>query len=203
MKRAPFAILFFLFFISMPFIADGQTKRKKVENPFENNGDLNSQFEYLYKTSTNYLEYKVISKKGYAVLRKNVQDSIVIHKNSLALQRTENENQLSEINSLKTEINELSEKLALASANKNSITVFGMSISKTNYNLISFILFVFLLSLAGFFLYKFTNSNVLTKEATKRLSEAQQELETTQKTALKRQQELNRKLQDEILKNSK
>ena len=203
MKKAPFAILFFVFFATISFTADAQTKRKKLENPFENNGDINSQFEYVFKTSTNYKEYKVNSKNGYAQLHKNALDSIALQKELLTEQRNENRNQLSEINALKTELKELSLELNIASTNKNSITLFGTSIYKTNYNLIVIILLLSLLSLAAFFFYKFTNSNAITKDATKRLDEAQEELESVQKRALKRQQELNRKLQDQILKNNK
>ena len=203
MRRIPFTILTLLFLIANISTIEGQTKKSRLENPFENNGDLNSQLDYLYKTSTNYKEYKVISRTGYSQMHKNILDSIVSNKNTLTAQRIENENQLSDINNLEAELKGLSEELETANSNKNSIPVFGMNIYKTNYNLIVVILLISFLSLAAFFLYKFTNSDVTTKEAQKQLEEAQQELESVQKNALQRQQELNRKLQDQILKNGK
>lgn len=203
MKKISFTILVTLFFIAIPFKTDGQTKKAKLENPFETNGDLNSQLEYLYKTSTNYLEYKVISRARYSQMHKNILDSIAYNKNLLTVQQIENKNQLSEINNLKTELKVISEELKEASTNKNSISIFGISLYKTNYNLIVIILLISSLSLAAFFLYKFTDSNITTKKAKRQLEEAHNELESVQKNALKRQQELNRKLQDEILKNGK
>lgn len=201
MKKSPLA-LFLLFILTATSITlNAQTK--KLENPFENNGNLDSQLNYLYKTSTNYKEYKVISKKGYSLMHKNVLDSLDYQRKALSTQVTENKNLVSEINDLKQVANNLSEELKTVSLNKNSITVFGISIYKTNYNLIIVIIFIVLLSVAAFFIYKFTNSNIITKEAKKQLEEVQLELESVQKSALKRQQELNRKLQDEIMKNSK
>tara|TARA_B100000809_G_scaffold137843_1_gene135326 strand:- start:1556 stop:2170 length:615 start_codon:yes stop_codon:yes gene_type:complete len=203
MKRMPFAILIILFFATISSSIEGQTKKNKLENPFENNGDLNSQLDYLFKTSTNYKEYKVISRKGYSKIHKNILDSIAFNKKTLTAQRVENKNKLSEINKLKTKLKGVSEELQITSSNKNSIPVFGINIYKTNYNLIVVILLISFLSLAAFFFYKYTNSNVTTKEAQKQLEDAQQELEAVQKNALQRQQELNRKLQDQILKNGK
>ena len=201
MKKSPLA-LFLLFILTATSITlNAQTK--KLENPFENNGNLDSQLNYLYKTSTNYKEYKVISKKGYSLMHKNVLDSLDYQRKALSAQVTENKNLVSEINDLKQVANNLSEELKTVSLNKNSITVFGISIYKTNYNLIIVIIFIVLLSVAAFFIYKFTNSNIITKEAKNQLEEVQLELESVQKSALKRQQELNRKLQDEIMKNSK
>lgn len=201
MKKIIITKLVVLFIISITSSTVAQ--KNKLENPFETNGNLDSQFNYLYKTSTNYKEYKVISKKGYSQLHKNVLDSIANHKNLQTVQHIENQNQLSEIKKLNDELTVLQEDLKNASLNKNSIIVFGISIYKTNYNLIIAIILMVLLGLAGFFFYKFTDSNTVTKKANRLLEEAQQELESVQKSALKRQQELNRKLQDERLKNSK
>ena len=41
-----------LIFFSMN--SQAQDRKIKLENPFENQGDLNSQFDYLLKTSTSY-----------------------------------------------------------------------------------------------------------------------------------------------------
>ena len=60
-----------------------------------------------------------------------------------------------------------------------------------------------LLIVAGFYFYKYSNSHLETKEALELLEETQQEYENFQKKALQRQQVLNRKLQDEIIKNRK
>lgn len=193
-----FLAIFMLFFTSL----EGQTKRK-LANPFENEGNLNLRFEYLYKTSTNYKEYKVISKNGYSTLHKNVLDTLSYLKTETTKQQNLNKKQAEEIKSLQVALAEKTDELAAVTANKNAIEVFGTAIHKTNYNLMVVFIIVALLLIGGFYFYKYSNSHIETKEARELLEETQQEYEDFQKKALKRQQVLNRKLQDEIIKNRK
>jgi hypothetical protein len=57
-----------------------------------------------------------------------------------------------------------------------------------------------LLALLIFFVYKFNNSNVVTKEAKLALAEMEEEFEEHRKVALEREQKVRRQLQDEINK---
>ena len=51
-----------------------------------------------------------------------------------------------------------------------------------------------------YFIFKFSKSNVLTKEAKSNLIEVEQEFEQHRKKTLEREQKLRRQLQDEINK---
>ena len=199
MKNGRLLIYIFLL-IAIP---TSNAQKKKLENPFETKGDLNSQFIYLEKTSTNYKEYKVITKVKFNKLHKNVLDSLANQKKLLNSKHEENNNQLTEINRLKKELADTKEALTMANTNKDSISVMGISMYKNNYNLIAGIIIITLLIVALFFFYKFNNSNIVTKEAKLILKETQDEYEAHQKKSLIRQQELSRKLQDEIIKNRK
>ena len=75
---------FFLFAVLISINA----QKKKLLNPFETNGDLNSQFIYLEKTSTNYKEYKVKLDNAYKVISKgkslsNVKKAIANLENTI------------------------------------------------------------------------------------------------------------------------
>jgi len=199
MKNGRLLIYLFLL-IAIP---TSNAQKKKLENPFETKGDLNSQFIYLEKTSTNYKEYKVITKVKFNMLHKNVLDSLANQKKLLNSKHEENNKQLTEINRLKKELADTKEELNMANTNKDSISVMGISMYKNNYNLISGIIIITLLIVALFFFYKFNNSNIVTKEAKLILKETQDEYEAHQKKSLVRQQELSRKLQDEIIKKRK
>ncbi|MEI6866350.1 hypothetical protein [Flavicella sp.] len=199
MKNKPLTISILLF--TVIFCINAQ--KKKLENPFKTNGDLNTQFLYLDKTSTNYKEYKVINKKTFFQLHQNVLDSMLNKQELLNRQRIEYKNQLSQINELNNKVVELNEKLQEANTNRDSITVFGIGMIKSNYNLIAGSILLLLLATTLLFFYKFTNSNVVTKEANQQLKEIQNEYEAHQKSSLRRHQETNRKLQDELLKNRK
>jgi hypothetical protein len=72
---------------------------------------------------------------------------------------------------------------------------------KTNYNILMWSIIAALLSLLLFFIYKFKNSNALTREAKLKLDEVETEFEEHRRTALEREQKVRRQLQDELNKN--
>ena len=71
--------LFLLALISFSMMSQAQDRKIKLENPFENQGDLNSQFDYLLKTSTSYNNYKIVLKDTYLRIQKNVQPGGLTH----------------------------------------------------------------------------------------------------------------------------
>ena len=96
-----------------------------------------------------------------------------------------------------------SEKLEKVINSKDSITVFDIELEKNTYHSIVMSTLLLLLLLVAFYIYKFFKSNILTKEAKTQVDELQSELENAQKSALNRYQVLNRKYQDEVMKNRK
>jgi hypothetical protein len=200
MRQKVFYKLFLLALIFFSMNSQAQDRKIKLENPFENKGDLNSQFDYLLKTSTSYNNYKIVLKDTYLRIQKNVQDSVFNYKNQSVLLKNEVK-QLETSNALLQErAARLQKELDVTKAEKDSITIMGMPLQKNLYNLILIASLLILFSATLFFIYKYRNSNRLTLAADKSLSETQLEFSSFQKNALKRQQELNRKLQDEILK---
>jgi hypothetical protein len=80
------------------------------------------------------------------------------------------------------------------------MSLFGLQMSKTGYNMLMWSVIGALLALLILFIYKFNNSNVVTKEAKLALSEMEEEFEEHRKVALEREQKVRRQLQDEINK---
>ena len=200
MRQKVFYKLFLLALISFSMVSQAQDRKIKLENPFENQGDLNSQFDYLLKTSTSYNNYKIVLKDTYLRIQKNVQDSVFNYKDQSVLLKNEVK-ELETSNALLQErAARLQKDLDITKAEKDSITIMGMPLQKNLYNLILIASLLVMFSATLFFIYKYRNSNRLTLDANKSLSETQLEFSSFQKNALKRQQELNRKLQDEILK---
>jgi len=72
-----------------------------------------------------------------------------------------------------------------------------MATNKGTYQTTMWVIILALVLILLFFIYKFKNSNVLTKEARKNLAENEAEFEEYRKTALEKQQKLGRMLQDE------
>ena len=86
---------------------------------------------------------------------------------------------------------------------KDSISFFGAALTKGSYNTIIWGIIGVLLALLGFFIFKFKNSNTITLQAQKALSETEAEFEDHRRRALEREQKVMRKLQDEINKQRK
>ena len=189
MKINIFAILF----IAMSFVSFSQ------EEIIDSNS-VENQFDQIYRTSTTYQTYKVIGKDSYQKLKKNVLDSLKDAKSSI----TEKENLLkTEINNIKKTKNLLSKtQLDLKEANKkeNSISLFGAQLSKTNYNFLLWSIIIVSLLALFYFIFKFSKSNILTKEAQNNLLDIDQEFEQYRKKSIEREQKLRRQLQDEINK---
>ena len=170
------------------------------ETTLEDTNSIENQFEELYKKSSTYQIYKVISKDKYQRLKLNILDSlknlkkIIAHEQSLLLREKTN------INETKTLLAKAEIDLNIALKKENSIDVLGVQLSKTAYNMLLWGIIVLLLSGLSYYIFKFFRSNILTKEAQNNLMDVEKEFEQHRKKTLEREQKLRRKLQDEINK---
>jgi hypothetical protein len=161
---------------------------------------LENQFDRIYRISTSYQTYKVISKEGYQKLKNNVLDSLNQIENTLSEKVSLLKTKESDIQRLNEKINNTQINLDASIKKENSISLFGLALNKTTYNSILWFLIIVLLMGMLFFMYKFSNSNLLTKEAKHNLAEVDQELSQFRKKTLEKEQKLRRQLQDEINK---
>ena len=172
------------------------TAQQKVteENTLEN------QFDKIYRISTSYQTYKVINKLGYQKLKNNVIDSINIIKELLSEKESLLKSKDENIKILNTKIKKTQLNLDASITKENSIFLFGLELKKTTYNIILWTLIIALITGVGFLAYKFSNSNILTKEAKNNLADIEEELKHYRKKSTEKEQKLRRQLQDEINK---
>ena len=158
------------------------------------------EFDRLYRVSTNYKEYKVINKEKFLDLKQQVLDSSKASQNLL----TEKNNLLKALNLDNKKYQDLLTltKLTLETTLKkeNSISFFGIQLSKFIYNLLLWTLILLLLVLLIYLSFKFQKNNFITKRAAQNLKDVEHEYEQHRKKALEREQKLRRTLQDEINK---
>lgn len=178
------------------------------EEPSLDNGSIESQFNFIAKKSGNHtgnngIRYEVVKAFQLNKLKKNVLDSISISNNKIKELNTTIKDHSSTINSLNGKLKETTESLNGVTEEKDSMSFFGMLVSKTSYNLILWTVIASLLTLLILFIYKFRRSNVLTQEAKTGLSELETEFEDHRRRALEREQKVSRQLMDEINKNKK
>jgi F0F1-type ATP synthase assembly protein I len=170
------------------------------ETTFDDTNSIENQFEELYKKSSTYQVYKVISKDKYQRLKLNILDSLkdlketIAHKESLLLKEKSN------IEETKKLLTQTEIDLNISLKKESSIDILGIKLSKVVYNLLLWGIIVLLLLGLSYFIFKFFRSNVLTKEAKNNLVDVEQEFEQHRKKTLVREQKLRRKLQDEINK---
>ena len=162
---------------------------------------LQDQFNTLYRRSTSYQEYKVMSKDSYRALQKNVADTVSLYKTEILDKNSVMEKQKAAVLKLTGENSSLTNQLNEALHNENSISLFGIQLTKSLYSFILFSLLFLVLILFIVYFYKFKNSNVLTMDAKYNLADVENEFNVFRKKSLEREQKLRRELQDEIIKN--
>jgi len=179
---------------------------QETENQVEE-GTINHQFDELMRKSSNYSRegrrYEVVRLAQLNELRKNISDTIILANGTIAeLRSTIAENE-SAINSLNTKVSETTAQLNELTQEKDSMSFFGNMVSKSTYKLLVWGI-IFALGVAlSLFIYKFRNSNVLTKQAKARLTDLEEEYEQHRRRALEREQKISRQLHDEMNKNKK
>ena len=165
-----------------------------------NKGTIDNQFEYVITKSNRYQEYKVVNTNWLYALKAHTLDSLKAVKKQLADTQLLVDTQDKEIQVLKTNLSDTNSTLNQTNLEKNSMSLFGMLMSKTSYNLLLWSIIGGLLAFLLFFIYKFNNSNAITKQAKLSLTETEEEFEEHRKRALEREQKVMRRLQDELNK---
>ncbi|MFC7357057.1 hypothetical protein ACFQO1_05120 [Jejudonia soesokkakensis] len=164
---------------------------------------LEKQFNEVVDGSNNYQDYKVIKKFQINKLRENIMDSVSSLEARVDSAQIKIDTQQATISSLENNLAKVNEDLALSQKKENGIEIFGIITEKSTYNTIMWSIIGILLIGLGFFIYKFKNSHAVTKNAELKLAETEIEFEAHRQKKLEEQQQLRRKLQDEINKNRK
>ncbi|WP_033962324.1 hypothetical protein [Psychroserpens jangbogonensis] len=168
-----------------------------------NSGTIDSQFEYVFRKSGNFKgtkgqKYEAVKQAWLLKLKANVLDSLKTTYQELDETQIVVTTQAKTIDGLNTELANTKTDLTNTNAEKDSIKLFGMPMTKPNYSLVLWSIVGVLSALLLFFIYKFKNSNSTTKQAKKTLEETEEEFEEHRRNALEREQKVRRQLQDMI-----
>ncbi|MCX7547465.1 tRNA (guanine-N1)-methyltransferase [Xanthomarina sp. F1114] len=191
------SLLFALCIISFNTYAQNQTDDEKLSL---SSGNIDNQFDYVIKRSNNYQDYKVVKANWLYTLKSHTLDSLKAIQIQLDSTKLVIKNQADEMASLKTNLTNTQQDLEKTTDEKNNMALFGLQMSKSNYNVLMWSIIGVLLACLLLFIYKFKNSNVVTNEAKKALSEIEDEFDEHRKVALEREQKVRRQLQDELNK---
>lgn len=192
-----FTLPLFLLFFNPTFCQTDQDQKTKASL---NNGTIESQFDYLYRKSSSYQEYKVVKQTFFRKIKGNVLDSLNNLKEELSNTKQIVASQGDEINSLKNDLKTTNDNLTSVSKEKDNIKFLGIPLTKASYNSILWSLIAGLIAFLLFFIYKYNASNTITKQANELLAETEEEFDTYKAIALEREQKVRRELQDELNK---
>lgn len=177
-----------------------QTKEDVKQGSLDS-GTISSQFNYMLKKSSRYQDYKVIKVTWLNKFKLHVLDSISALRSEIRDSYTKNDKLDAQIVELKAHVNELQQKLDNSINEKDSMKWLGISVAKSSYTAIMWLLVFGLLIATVVCFMLFRRSNVVTVETKRTLEEVREEFEQHRKNALVREQKLARKLQDEVIKN--
>jgi len=179
---------------------------KNQEPQASTSNTIQNQFDKLYKKSYKWTDpqtgqqYRTININNLFIFRNNVYDSIKQANNKFALSQNTIGEQKILIDSLKVQLASTSESLHAVTKEKDIIKLFGMELSKANYNSILWTIIAGLAAFLALFISKFRRSNIITAEANKDKAEIEKEYEEHKQRALEREQLIRRELQDELNK---
>ncbi|MFD2918046.1 tRNA (guanine-N1)-methyltransferase [Psychroserpens luteus] len=163
-----------------------------------NSGTIDNQFEYVIRRSNSWQDYKTVKKTWLYALKAHTIDSLkAVHKDLYDTQAIV-ETQAKEIEGLKLNLSNTKTSLDNTIEEKDSMTLFGVPMTKPNYSLTLWSIVGVLSALLLFFIYRFKSSNTVTKQANKSLAEIEEEFEEHRRNALEREQKVRRQLQDMI-----
>ncbi|TXK80123.1 hypothetical protein [Mesonia sp. K4-1] len=189
MKKSLSSLILFLFLCGSIFAQEEDSQN--IDN------SINAQFTELIEDANNYQEYKVVKHNKLLQLQKNTVNEIEGLNKTIQSSSDTIQNQRKEVAQLQQKLNQTKEDLENVTQEKDDISFLGMATNKGTYQTTMWVIILALVLILLFFIYKFKNSNVLTKEARKNLAENEAEFEEYRKTALEKQQKLGRMLQDE------
>ncbi|WP_027126668.1 hypothetical protein [Gelidibacter mesophilus] len=197
LKTLSLTLIACLFFV----VSNAQQKSSDEEETLSlTEGTIDNQFEYVIQKSYSYQEFKNVKKTWLYQLKAHTLDSLKAIQNDLKTTQNTVDSLAQEITTLKSNLSETKLTLAETNEEKDNMALFGLQMSKDNYNVLMWSIIGALFALLLFFIYRFKNSNTVTKLAKNSLMETEEEFEEHRRTALEREQKVRRQLQDEINK---
>jgi len=161
---------------------------------------VDDQFRILIKKSNSYKGYKVVKKEKFYKLRENVSDSIALLEEDIITKASKIENQNSEINTLTVELASTKNELTSSKEKENRIQVLGILTNKSTYTFMVFFTVGILFLIIVVLFIKYKSGFDIIKTTKSKLRETDEEFENFRQRSLEREQQLRRKLQDEINK---
>ncbi|CAI8297430.1 MAG: Uncharacterised protein [Polaribacter sp. SA4-10] len=171
-----------------------------AQDTIEKTTPLADLFDSIYNISNSYDSYKIIKKIHFQDLKHQSLDSVENYKQQLVEKDSVLKIEVQNFERVKVQADKTQIALNQSLRKENNISMFGIALSKTNYNLVLWSINLLLLFGLSYYIYKYRNNKHLTIIAQSGLAEIELELTAYRKKSLENEQKLRRQLQDEINK---
>lgn len=179
------------------------TFAQKDINAWKNEKNLNQQY-IEFKKNLNFWNGSLFLKEPQMdQFYKAVTDSISVLNKEIQTNQTQIVSLQTELNTITTQIEETQANLNESIKLKNSISVFGLNISKSVYTLSMSMLILGLAVLLGIVFLLFKRSNNITVNTKKEYSELKEEFELFRKSSMDRYTKINLELHQTRMKLNK
>lgn len=193
MKRITLSLFVFLFFYaSQEVFAQEDTTPK----PSLDSGTIDSQFEYIYNSSNNFQEYKVVKRTNLDKLKSNILDSIIVSRDKVASLNLELNSQKDSIRNLNAKLTTTETEKQEAIEAKDNFEFLGIGIDKAVYSSFMWLLVAGLVVALIFFSMQYFRSFKKIKKSQLDLEEVQEEFDQHRKNTLERERKMKRELID-------
>lgn len=191
-----------LFAIALLFCVSLHAQETPVKQTIDS-GTIENQFDYLITKSHRWKEFKSVRITWLDKLKKSVADSLDAAKNEINNTKNILIQKETEIASLSKTLETTKNNVTDLNNEKDSINFFGILLAKPLYNSILWSIIGALLAVLILYVLRFNRNNTLTKETKDKFDELEREYEGHRQRSLEREQQIRRKLQDEINKQKK
>lgn len=177
-------------------------QKKNPKQPELDTGTIEAQFDYIIERSTKFRDFQLIRKPSILKIKAHALDSIKTVRNDLVIANKSINEFKGTIGELEAQVESLKTEVNTISKDVDSISFIGIDLSKANYNMLVWSLIVVLLLGLVAFISMFKKGNLDTKTAQSNLGKLDNDFESFKKKAMLKEQEVMRKLQDELNKNT-
>lgn len=162
---------------------------------------IDEKFTEVITTGGNYRNngkvYRVIETYKLEALQKTTKSKIDELNIAIIDLKKQIADQKTAVDKVSSDLAQTQQTLSAAQQEKDTISFLGQPMSKGSYKTMMWSIAGVLLLFLLFFIYRFRNSHILTKEAQLKLDENEAEFEEYRRKALEKEQKLGRQLQDE------
>lgn len=162
---------------------------------------LQQQYDDMLRVSNRYQQFRVVRQDFLNAFIKNVGDSIQNYTNEIGQLNGTIGSQRTQIEDLTADVKERDGNISSLTDEKDSMSLLGMSLSKATYATIMWAAIFGLLALCVFAFLRMKVALSGARDARENSDQLSNELAKAKKRRLEVEQDLGRKLQDEINKN--